>query len=272
MNKFIVLAIGYVFFSLNVNAQTPDHLSKKERSNLRKEKINQLIKQEEEGALIFRKQGLFGFKLNTDGWSMIYEHGKYKTITKTTVWWMELGERKDKKQEKLSSGSSLYPGLAYGNPFVYGKENNFYYFKLGLGGQYLIGGKGNKNGVAVALIYGGGFSLGMLKPYYLEIQNGTTNAIEDIKYTGSNDSVFLYGNILGASGFGKGFNEMKYVAGAHVRTALRFDYGRYNEILSAIELGLNLEYYSEKMPIMVWNDPHHAFLNAYLAIEFGKRK
>lgn len=272
MKNLIVLAIGFISFSLTANAQTPDHLSKKEKANLRKEKINQLIKQEEEGALIFRKQGLFGFKLNTDGWSLIYEHGKYKTITKTTVWWMELGERKDKKQEKLSSGSSSFPGLAYGNPFVYGKENNFYYFKLGLGGQYLIGGKGNKNGVAVSLIYGGGLSLGMLKPYYLEIQNGTTGKIEDIKYTGSNDSVFLAGDILGAAGFGKGFNEIKYVPGAHVRTALRFDYGRYNEILSAIELGVNIEYYTEKMPIMVWNDPHHAFFNAYLAIEFGKRK
>ena len=37
--------------------------------------------------------------------------------------------------------------------------------------QKLIGGKGNKNGVAVSAIYGGGISAGLLKPYYLQIQN-----------------------------------------------------------------------------------------------------
>ncbi len=273
MKKLIALVIGFVSVSFIANAQTNQHLSRKEKIQQRNEKINRLIKQEEEGALIFRKQGLFGFKLNTDGWGMMYEHGRYKTINKTNIWWMELGERKDQKQEKLSSTSSIFPGLSYGNPFVYGKENNFYYFKLGLGSQYLLGGKGNKNGVAVSLVYGGGVSLGMLKPYYIEIQNPSTNKIEDIKYTGTNDTLFLNtGIILGASGFGKGFSEMKYVPGAFAKTALRFDYGRYNEILSAIEVGLNVEYYTDKMPVMVWNDPHHAFFNAYLAIEFGKRK
>ena len=49
----------------------------------KREKINQLIKQEEEGALIFQKQSAWGFKFNTDGWSGFYEKGKYKTITKT---------------------------------------------------------------------------------------------------------------------------------------------------------------------------------------------
>jgi len=112
----------------------------------------------------------------------------------------------------------------------------------------------------------------MLKPYYIQVEDPNTGNITDIKYN-NNDSTFLDSNvILGASAFGKGFGEIKYVPGIHLRTGLRFDYGRYNEVLSAIEVGLNLEYYTEKMPIMVLNDPHHAFLNAYISIEFGKRK
>ena len=42
-----------------------------------------------------------------------------------------------------------------------------------VGQQYLIGGKGNKNGVAVSAIYGGGLSLGYLKPYYLNVHDPT---------------------------------------------------------------------------------------------------
>jgi hypothetical protein len=247
--------------------------TRQQRNAEKKERINQLIKQEEEGALIYQKQGAFGFKFNTDGWSMFYEHGKYKTITKTNLWWMELGERKDKKEEKVAKGSSIFPGLAIGNPFVYGKQNNFYLFKLGLGRQLLIGGKGNKNGVAVSLIYGGGLSVGMLKPYYLQIQDPSTGQTKDIKYDGKNDSTFLNPSvIIGASGFGKGFGEIKFVPGAQVRTALRFDYGRYNEILSAIEVGVNVEYYTDNMPILAYTDAGKLFFNAHVALVFGKRK
>jgi len=270
VKKLIVIII--VAFPFCLAAQDSKTQSKKEKKEERREKINQLIKQEEEGALIYQKQGLFGLNLNTDGWNFIYEHGKYKTIVNTNLWWMELGERKDPKQEKLTKGSAAIPGLAIGNPFVYGKQNNFYYFKLGFGRQTLIGGKGNKNGVALSAIYGGGLSLGMLKPYYIQVEDPSTGNISDIKYN-NNDSIFLDPNsIIGASSFGKGFGEIKYVPGIHIRTGLRFDYGRYNEVLSAIEVGLNLEYYTEKMPIMVLSDPHHAFLNAYISIEFGKRK
>ncbi len=70
----------------------------------------------------------------------------------------------------------------------------------------------------------------------------------------------------------KGFGEMKFVPGAHVRTALRFDYGRYNEVVSALEVGLNAEYYTQKMPILLLNKEKRLFFNAYVALTFGKRK
>ena len=237
----------------------------------RREKINQLIKQEEEGALIFQKQGAFGFKFNTDGWGMFYERGKYKNITNTNLWWLEMGERKHPKEEKVPTLSASQ-GLLVISSYIYGKENNFYYLKAGLGQQKLIGGKGNKNGVAVSAIYGGGLSAGFLKPYYIEINDPVTNKPMQIKYD-NNDNLFLDPTIiLGKGGLFKGFNEMKFVPGVHARTAIRFDYGRYNEVLSAIEVGLNAEYYSKTMPILLLNPEKKFFFNAYVSIVFGKRK
>lgn len=270
MKKFVLFIIISVPFVLLAQTQQP--VSRKDKQAQRKEKINQMIKQEEEGALIYQKQGAFGIKLNTDGYGIFYEHGRYKTITKTNLWWMELGERKSPKEEKITVTDQ---GYAAGNPFVFGKINNFYYFKLGYGQQRLIGGKGNKNGIAVSAIYGGGLSLALMKPYYLNIIDPTTHQSRDIKY-GDNDSIFLaktyYSYILGASSFGKGFNEIKVVPAIQLRTALRFDYGRYNEVLSAIEVGLNVEYYTQQMQIMALSDQHHAFFNAYIALVLGKRK
>lgn len=243
--------------------------TRQQKKDEKKQRINQLIKQEEEGALIFNKQGAFGIKLNTDGYGVFYEHGKYKTITKTNLWWLELGERKSPKEEKRTKGDGVF--TYYGNPFIYGKQNNFYYLKAGLGQQYLIGGKGNKNGVAVTAIYGGGLVAGMLKPYYMRVVD-LNNEERDVRYK-DEPVLFLTPNaIVGSSGPFKGFGQIEFIPGAHARAALRFDYGRFNEVLSAIEVGINAEYYTKNMPIMVAAPDKKFFFNANIALVFGKRK
>lgn len=263
--------LSSVFVSAQQSVKSTNADTKQQKKAERREKINQLIKQEEEGALIYQKQGAFGFKFNTDAWSMFYEHGKYKTITKTSLWWLEFGERKDSKEEKVPT-LNAQQGFLIISSYIYGKRNNFYYLKAGLGQQTLIGGKGNKNGVAVSAIYGGGFSAGLLKPYYIEVVDPATGQKEEIKYN-NNDNLFLDPTIiLGKGSFGKGFNEIKFVPGAHARAALRFDYGRYNEVLSAMEVGINAEYYSQTMPILLLNPEKKFFFNAYIALVFGKRK
>lgn len=274
VKKLFLIAgmLGILSVSAQQNVKSANADARQLKKAERREKINQLIKQEEEGALIFQKQGAFGFKFNTDAWSMFYEHGKYKTINKTNLWWLELGERKDRKEEKVPTLSASQ-GFLVISSYIYGKRNNFYYLKGGLGQQLLIGGKGNKNGVAVSAIYGGGFSAGLLKPYYIEIQNPVTNSREQIKYNVTNENLFLDPTIIiGKGGLTKGFNEIQFVPGAHARAALRFDYGRYNEVLSAMEVGVNAEYYSKTMPILLLNKERKFFFNAYIALVFGKRK
>jgi hypothetical protein len=269
--KIVLATLCIVAFTASFAQDRP--ISAKQQKKLdRKERISDLIKQEEEGALIFQKQSLFGIKLSSDGYSAFYELGKLKTTLKTNLYSIEIGERKHPKEEKLTRGNQQL-GFAIGNPFVYGKINNFYYAKLGIGQQRLIGGKGNKNGVAVSAAYGGGFSAGLLKPYYIQVDDSQSGKQTDIKYT-KNDSIFLDdpNAINGASGFGKGFNEIKFVPGVFAKGSLRFDYGRYNEVVSAIEVGLNIEYYTQKMPIMLLNKEKRLFLNAYAAIVFGRRK
>jgi len=273
---FLVLlsTVTAISFGQTTTQKTVSEQDKKKQE--RKDKMNQMIKEEEEGAMIYSKQSAFGFKMNTDGWGASYEHGKYKTIKKTNVWWLEFGERKSHKEEKITTGQDIGGGfILVGNPYIYGKQNNFYYLKLGLGQQLLIGGKGNKNGVAVSALYGGGLTMGYLKPYYLNVQDDNLNNI-DVKYVGTDStskSYFLDPNrINGASGFTKGFGEGKLVPGGFVRAALRFDYGRFNEFLSAFEVGINAEYYSKKMPILINNPEKQFFFNGYIAIEFGRRK
>jgi len=270
----VVLLLSFLFVGMGfaqLRKLSPAQEEKLRLKNERREKINQLIKQEEEGALIYQKQISQGIHFNTDGWSIFYEKGKYKTITTTNLWWVELGEHRHPKEERTPTASSVQGFIILSN-YVYGKQNNLYDVKLGFGQQKLIGGKGNKNGVAVSAIYGGGITAGLLKPYYLQIQNPSTQRQEDIKYD-NNDQLFLDPTIiLGKGSFSKGFSEMQIVPGGHVKGALRFDYGRYNEVVSALEVGLKATYFSKKMPVMLLNDEKSLFFNAYISVIFGKRK
>src|SRR5450755_1318841 len=130
------------------------------------------MRMEEEGDLIFNKHNIFGIRLATDGYGINFEKGKFKTPSRTVIFGFELNEKKSPKEHKISATAD---GFSYSSVVPY-KMNNFYSFKMSVGQQHLIGGKGNKNGVAVTALYSGGLSLALLKPYYVDVLNTTTQA------------------------------------------------------------------------------------------------
>ena len=246
--------------------------SRKERKADKQAKIEEMIRLEEEGTIVYPKQNLFGVSLYSDGWGVMFEKGKQKNPDKANLFSIEFGERKHPKEVKLYDVSS--GGFIFGQPLIYGKENNFFFLKLGVGQSYLIGGKGNKNGVSVSAVYKGGLSLGLLKPYYVDVVDPVTNQIVAAKYEGGDgkyDNEFL-SFPLGTSGVFKGAGETQIKPGVFLKGALRFDYGRYNEVISALEAGFGLEYYTSEMPIMILNEPKKTFINVFVALEFGRRK
>ncbi len=245
--------------------------SKSEKKQAKKEKVNQLIRQAEEGVLVYSKQNVFGVQLRTNGYGAFYELGRMKTNRKTNIYRIDITEIKHVKEDKSSALTDGF--FFFGNPFIYGKVNNFYQVTLGVGQQRILGQKGNKNGVAVSAVYNGGLALGLLRPYYLEVADPVEGGTKTIKYE-DDETLFLdYGSIIGGGGLGKGWGEMKIRPGAFVKGALRFDYGRFNELVSGLEIGISAEYYSQKIQIMA-NQPkdRQYFIQGYLALIFGKRK
>ena len=241
--------------------------TKAEKQEAHRQKINALIRQSEEGVLIYSKQSIFGLQFRNNGYGAFYEIGKMKTNRKTNIYRIDFTEIKHPKEEKLSGGNFLF-----GNPFIYGKVNSFYQFTLGFGQQYILGQKGNKNGVAVSAIYNAGLSIGLLRPYYIDVGDPMTGGTKTIKYTVQDSALFLGPTIIGGAGFGKGWNELKVKPGGFVKTALRFDYGRFNESVSGIEVGISAEFYSEKIPILLQQEDKQFFFQGYIAILFGRRK
>ena len=73
-------------------------------------------------------------------------------------------------------------------------------------------------------------------------------------------------------GFGKGWSEIKVKPGAFAKAGMRFDFGRYNESVSALEIGMSIEAYASKIPIMAFREDKRLFFQGYIAFLFGRRK
>ena len=265
MKKLFIITV--LFFAATAIFAQDKQAKKDTKKQEKQKKINDLIRQDEEGILVYSKQSIFGFQLRTNGYGVFYERGKMKSQRNTTLYGLEFNEIKNQKEDKLPNGTG---GFSFGNPYIYGKINNFYSLQLGFGNQRILGQKGNKNGVALSLVYKGGLSIGLLRPYYIQVDDN--GEAKTIKYSAETDSLFKFGYIIGGGGLGKGWGEMKMKPGAFAKTALRFDFGRFNEVVSGVEVGVSAEFYSAKIPIMLYQKDKQFFYQGHIAIMFGHRK
>lgn len=238
--------------------------ARKDKKAAKREQVAKLMKLEEEGEIIFNKQSIFGLKLTTDGYGLSYEWGRFKSNRVATIFQVELNEKKHPKEKR----TSYAVGAFNVNSVIYGKTNNFYQLKLGVGQQRIIGGKGNKNGVAVMATYAGGVSAGFVKPYYVDVANKNDERIRST-YPTIIDSSYTE---IGASGFTVGWGDVKIRPGAHAKAGLRFDFGRFNETVTAVEVGVSAEFYAQKVSQMAFNKEKQFFFNGYVTLLLGRRK
>lgn len=263
MKKVLVLLTLFTF-SFSAFSQETKKQSKKSRKEVKRDKINAQIKAEEEGVIAYKKHYAFGIKLISDGYGISFEKGYSKSVKRATLFQLEIAERKHQKEEKQTTGA------LGATPFIYGKINFFYPVKLGVQKQFLLGNKSNKNGVSITANVGGGLALGLLRPYEVEVDKNGARTF--VRYESADSLLFRSGPIYSGPGLGKGWNNLKFTPGLYVKPGLRFDYGRYNDLVAAIEVGVAAEFYSKKIPQMIDNKQKQFFFSAYFTILFGKRK
>lgn len=215
-------------------------------------------------------------QLMTNGWSVGGHYGIINTYYKTRLYTFELGEIKHPREQRQSN--SIRGGGSLTNSarsYIYGKQNNFYTLKVGIGGKRSFSEKASRKGVGVGIFYTLGPSLGAIKPYYLEVRRaeiGSSNIrVESIKYAENNE--FLQQDlIIGASSPLLGLEESSLTVGGHAKIGLHLDWGAGEEIIRALEVGISGELYTKKIPIMVTSDNRPFFFNLYVNAQLGKRK
>ncbi len=273
MNKLLLIFFTSMafdcLFASDLMAQDSTYNSSNNNRNAKKDRINRMLKMEEDGDLIFNKHNIFGIKLSTDGYGVFFEKGKYISNSKTRILQFELNEIRSPKEKRIPSDD-----IFFGSSVIAYKLNNFFQLKASIGEERLIGGKGNKNGVAVTWLYTAGVGLGILKPYYVNSTISSDPSGNTHQYTFAQilaDTVNTYG-IEGAAGILVGWGHISLKPGLNAKTGMRFDYARFNTSITAIETGIKAEYYFGDIP-MVYNVPSKAlYFGGYVTIMFGGRK
>lgn len=256
-------------FAICISALMPafaqrDSTQRKSKKEMRKERIDAMTKLEEEGVITNTKHTVFGLKLTSDGYGGFVEIGRAKSVRNALLFQLEITERKHEKEEKQQGP------FATTAPIIFGKINYFYPVKLGVQYQQLLGNKGNKNGVSITGNVGGGIVAGLLRPYLMDVDKQGERVF--VGYESADSIYYLNGPFYGGPSFGTGWGDLKVTPGFYLKPAIRFDYGKYNEVVSALEVGLTAEFYTKKIPQMIYIDQKQFFFGAYVSVLFGKRK
>jgi hypothetical protein len=263
--KKIFFLVAIITLSQSVFAQQKAKSTREERKEKKKERIAAMIKLEEEGVIVNKKHFIGGAKFTTDGYGGFIEKGIAQSVKRAILFQFDIAERRHPKEVKQFSTKN-------GGPYIYGKINFFYPVKLGVQQQFLLGNKGNKNGVSVSANVGGGISLAFLRPYLLGYDSAGTQIFRGLTANVNDSFRFLNEPPISGPSIGTGFNKMKLTPGAYAKAAIRFDYGKFNEVVNGLEVGIVGEFYSKKIPQMIFSKENNFFFSAYVSLIFGKRK
>ena len=224
---------------------------------------------------IYHKQFDGGMRIVTTGLDFYLQYGIIKNIFITHLFTLEYEWHVDYRDKKTTAVPYY---TETGRNYYFGVRNRFHVIRFSYGFERALADKAAvKNGVRVSWVGYIGGALGLVKPYYLDLQypgtDGNAVNIYSQRYSAGTASKFLdKDSIDQASPIWRGLSEMKPVVGGFGRTGLNFDFGAKDKFVKALEVGATLDIFYTKIPIYV-NDAsnHFMFLGFYLGFDFGKR-
>lgn len=251
MNKnFYIILLALLCLSGSVSAQTAGSSS--------------------DAKVIYRKELTGGLIFHSDGWGATFRHGMHKTGSVRRVLSIDVLNMKHPKEFK-----SYNPYYEDSRGYVYGKSNSFLILRPGYGRRKILFDKMRSRGVEFGYFWSVGPSLGITKPVYLEIGYPSIPyeyiAIE--KYDAEEHYV---DNIFGKAPITKGLDELKLYPGAFAKFGLHFEYSNEKDGIKALETGIALDAFPERVPIMAEVEGQELrnkqyYVTFYIKILYGKK-
>lgn len=207
--------------------------------------------------------------------------GKLMSYDKMKYWSASFGDIRHSRERRENPDRINLLTNRVSRAYVFGKQSQLYALRVGFGQRKYLSEKARQRGVAVGYSYEFGPTLGLLKPYYLEVDAGdpgVPGTIIDIRHDGTNTAQFLnQDRIFGASAWTLGLDELQLRPGIHARFATHFGFGAYDEMAKSLEAGIMADFLLGDTDILieseltpgVTNSP--LYLNLYLTFQLGKR-
>ncbi len=228
-------------------------------------------------SLVYESERIFDIRVHSNGFSLGYTVATIETWYRTSYYYFDFGSLKHPK-EYSQNFKFFNPGTSgeSSRPFIFGKQNRLYAMRAGLGKKRYFSERARRKSVVVGMNYEYGFTLGILKPYYLKLKDFTDGdgnpRIYDAKYSEENAAAFLDETVIfGGAEFRHGLNELRLKPGFHGKIGANFSWGTTENIIKALEVGLMLDLFLSKVPIMILEENRPYFLNVYLTLQLGKR-
>jgi hypothetical protein len=177
----------------------------------------------------------------------------------------ELAHVKNPKEERVTNPTTT-------NSFIYLKQNYLIPLRVAYVREHCLFRKAPEEGVHLNVIYGGGLSLGLVKPYYIQYSpTGDYNTATSVPY---NPAIHRNNpnNIVGAGSFFDGFNSLKIEPGLHVRSGLSFEFGIINSSVVGVEAGFVVEKYSQTIIIMDKAPNRSLYTSGYITFYYGRKR
>lgn len=220
----------------------------------------------EEKTTVFKTETSYGGGMHTNGFQLTYRYGKYLTGFTKRIFEIEVANIKHPREKK-----SFYQFDEDVRGYFFGKINSFFVVRPSIGFQKIIFPKQSIKGVSVTYIVQFGPSFGFAKPIYLNIVQHDSNNSRVITKEKYDPERHNNNNIFSRSSFINGVDELKLYPGLFGKFGVHFDYGDSREVIRAAEVGVKMDAFLTRIPIIAFTQNRQFYPNFYLAIFFGSK-
>lgn len=219
----------------------------------------------------YAEDEIFAYKAELTGGMMFSTNGGIPGGIKVKYAWQRKKKTKQFNNLSLEISNIRHPkeyrvasdsGSGY---FIYNKMNYLFVIRPNIGREFLLFRKSSEEGLELKLVTSFGPSLGLLKPYYIIVSNGRRSS-ETVAY----EPGVRADRILGNSFF-TGFDNLTPVLGVNARVSLEFGVSAWDDFVTGIELGFQIESFTKKVVIIPYAVNKSTFTSAFVNFYFGKR-
>ncbi len=228
--------------------------------------------------IVYNTERAYDITAHTNGLSAAINFGKLRTYYKTFYYHLGIGYLTHPLEERQNKNLTI-EDIGTSRSFRFGKQNSLYLIRGGVGNKYYKSEKTKRRGIAVGWNYEIGPVLGILRPikniYTIDLDDDGIKETVEATFESDPDLFLDFSSIFGRSNDLSTWLDASIRPGVQAKAGVHFAMGAFEEYVRAFEVGLMVDYFGFKVPVIIENDQHSntpIFLNIYATIQFGARE